>query len=69
MKFQFTTTVEAETYGQAVEVMNERIHYDEDYGFPYEIDWEDIPSNEAAEVLHEMQMEFEMDERRTELLD
>jgi hypothetical protein len=40
-KYRFLVTVVAETHDQAVEVMAERILYDEDYGFPYEVDWED----------------------------
>lgn len=53
-KYQFLVTVVAETHGQAVEVMNERILYNDDYGFPYEVDWED--NNDEAEALQEMKI-------------
>jgi hypothetical protein len=39
MEYKFIVAVEAETYEQACKVMSERISYDEDYGFPYMLDW------------------------------
>lgn len=47
MEFVFTVTVETGTSEQAVEVMRERLGYDEDYGFDYSIDWT------AEEVVNE----------------
>lgn len=35
----FTVVVEAENEEQATEVMQERIYFEEDYGFPYEINY------------------------------
>ena len=39
MEYKFIVAVEAETLAQAQRVMQERIEYDEDYGFPYMLDW------------------------------
>ena len=38
--FEFTVTVEASTYDEALRVMQERILHDEDYGFDYSINYE-----------------------------
>ena len=38
--FEFTVTVEASTYDEALLVMQERILHDEDYGFDYRINYE-----------------------------
>jgi hypothetical protein len=38
--FRFLVIIEAETREEAEQVMAERIGYDEDYGFPYKIDWD-----------------------------
>ena len=53
-KYHFLVTVVAETHDQAVEVMNERILYNEDYGFPYEVDWED--NNDEVEALDKIKI-------------
>lgn len=37
MPYQFVVTIDAATEWEARKVMNERIGYDEDYGFPYTI--------------------------------
>jgi hypothetical protein len=37
--YTFTVTVRCATLDQARQVMAERIGHDEDYGFPYEVDW------------------------------
>lgn len=66
MKHTFIVTVDCGTFDNAVQVMQERLNHDEDYGFPYIVTWEDANLEESA-ALYEMQMEFEMDERRTDL--
>lgn len=38
--FQYLVSVEAQTQDQADRVMSERIYHDEDYDFPYRIDYE-----------------------------
>ena len=38
-EFRFVVTVQAETEDQAKQVMDERVYYDEDYGFDYQINW------------------------------
>lgn len=38
-EFKFIVTVDAGTFEQAQLVMRERIYNEEDYGFPYLIDW------------------------------
>lgn len=40
---KFVVTVSGCSYDEAVTVMGERISYDEDYGFEYQIDWSDEP--------------------------
>lgn len=44
--FKFVVEVECQTPEQADEVMQERIGYDEDYGFEYQIDWHTEPTVE-----------------------
>lgn len=39
MKFFYVVSVESETHEQADQVMSERLGPDEDYGFPYSLDW------------------------------
>jgi hypothetical protein len=39
MEYKFIVTVEAEDLHLAQRVMQERIEYTEDYGFPYMLDW------------------------------
>jgi len=39
MKHTFIVEVECEDYTKAMIVIQERIDYDEDYGFPYSVDW------------------------------
>jgi hypothetical protein len=39
MKHTFIVEIDAEDSYKANVVMSERLHYDEDYGFPYSIDW------------------------------
>ena len=38
-EFAFTVTVRCESEEGAAQVMAERIGYDEDYGFDYQIGW------------------------------
>lgn len=40
MQHLFTVTVEAETAALAEQVIAERLGHDEDYGFPYRLDWQ-----------------------------
>jgi len=40
--YTFVVNVECFSEEEAVHVMNERICYDEDYGFDYKIDWDFI---------------------------
>jgi hypothetical protein len=39
-RYNTIVTVTTDTIDNAEIVLNERIHYDEDYGFPYEIDYD-----------------------------
>jgi hypothetical protein len=39
MKHTFIVDVHCDEVPQAVLVMMERMGYDEDYGFPYSVDW------------------------------
>jgi hypothetical protein len=39
MRYRFVIAVEAETLDQAKRVVAERLDHDEDYGFPYQIEW------------------------------
>lgn len=41
--FYFTVTVDAADKEQAYQVMNERICFEEDYGFPYTVSWDEEP--------------------------
>lgn len=45
--FAFTVTITAETPEAAVNVLSERIGYDEDYGFVYTIDSDYVPQEVA----------------------
>ncbi len=39
MKHTFIVEIDAEDSYKANVVMSERLHYNEDYGFPYSVDW------------------------------
>jgi hypothetical protein len=39
MKHTFIVEIDAEDSRKASIVMEERLAYDEDYGFPYSVDW------------------------------
>lgn len=41
-------TIETEDIDNAERVLNERIHYDEDYGFPYKIDYNELQPETTA---------------------
>lgn len=43
MKHTFIVTVDCEHYTHAHLVMANRLDYDEDYGFPYTVEWRDTP--------------------------
>lgn len=47
---RYTTivTIETEDIDNAEKVLNERIHYDEDYGFPYKIDYNELQPETTA---------------------
>lgn len=46
----FTVTVTGCTAEQALQVMGERIHHDEYYGFDYRIDFDEKQTAEAGET-------------------
>ena len=59
-KFNFITTVETETLEQAMETMARRLGHDDDYGYPYTVDW--VHANvELIDDEHEI-AEYTMDE-------
>jgi len=37
--FHFAVEVQADSLEQAMQVMQERIEFEEDYGFPYTVEW------------------------------
>jgi hypothetical protein len=43
VKHTFIVTVECEKYTNSHIVMANRLDYDEDYGFPYTVEWRDTP--------------------------
>lgn len=42
MRYEFAVTVKCDTHEEAVQVMQERLGYDEDYGFTYTVDWDEV---------------------------
>jgi hypothetical protein len=46
--YLFTVTVSTEHYDEAEQVMRERVYHDEDYGFPYQIDFKPVPEEEVT---------------------
>lgn len=48
--YRFTVTVDAPSAEQAATVLAERLGFDEDYGFPYRIDY--APVSRAFKDLH-----------------
>lgn len=55
MRFQVTVFIDCENDRQANAVMTERLGFDDDYGFEYELDWDrarkpdEIPDLQAAQ--------------------
>ena len=47
-RYTAIVTVDTENIDNAERVLNERIHYDEDYGFPYEIDYDELQPEEST---------------------
>lgn len=47
-RYTAIVTIETEDIDNAEKVLNERIHYDEDYGFPYKIDYNELQPEKAA---------------------
>ena len=41
-RYTAIVTIATDTLDNAEQVLNERIHYDEDYGFPYEVDYSEL---------------------------
>ena len=39
MIYNFSVDIDADSKEEAERVMNERLLHDEDYGFPYSVDW------------------------------
>lgn len=52
MNFHFGVTVTAATESQAEQVMAERLGYDEDYGFSYELGWAPAKAVRATRCPH-----------------
>lgn len=51
-RYTAIVTIETEDIDNAERVLNERIHYDEDYGFPYKIDYGELqPETEAPGIV------------------
>ena len=47
-RYTAIVTIETEDIDNAEKVLNERIHYDEDYGFPYKIDYDELQPETTA---------------------
>lgn len=47
-RYTAIVTIETEDIDNAEKVLNERIHYDEDYGFPYKIDYNELQPETTA---------------------
>lgn len=47
-RYTAIVTIETEDIDNAERVLNERIHYDEDYGFPYKIDYNELQPETTA---------------------
>lgn len=58
--FHFMVTVECDDSVQAEQVINERIDYDEDYGFEYLIEWSYMPETDEEAVVDDEIEEHEI---------
>lgn len=47
-RYTAIVAIETEDIDNAEKVLNERIHYDEDYGFPYKIDYNELQPETTA---------------------
>ena len=47
-RYTAIVTIETEDIDNAEKVLNKRIHYDEDYGFPYKIDYNELQPETTA---------------------
>lgn len=47
-RYTAIVTIETKDIDNAEKVLNERIHYDEDYGFPYKIDYNELQPETTA---------------------
>lgn len=47
-RYTAIVTIETEDIDNAEKVLNERIYYDEDYGFPYKIDYNELQPETTA---------------------
>lgn len=47
-RYTAIVTIETEDIDNTEKVLNERIHYDEDYGFPYKIDYNELQPETTA---------------------
>lgn len=47
-RYTAIVTIATDNIDNAEKVLNERIHYDEDYGFPYEIDYDELQPEEST---------------------
>ena len=47
-RYTAIVTIETKDIDNAEKVLNERIHYDEDYGFPYKIDYNELQPKTTA---------------------
>lgn len=47
-RYTAIVTIATGTLDKAEQVLGERIHYDEDYGFPYEVDYSELQPEEST---------------------
>lgn len=47
-RYTAIVTIATDNIDNAEQVLNERIHYDEDYGFPYEINYDELQPEEST---------------------
>lgn len=47
-RYTAIVTIATDNIDNAEQILNERIHYDEDYGFPYEINYDELQPEEST---------------------
>lgn len=47
-RYTAIVTIDTDSIDNAEKVLNERIHYDENYGFPYEINYDELQPEEST---------------------